>query len=83
MRFALHDQGSLRASTRIIVLMLFGLGCGARPPRGLPEPRAGDREGEHAGFISRLGVDTIFVESFSASRGLTEGDIIDRSPETS
>jgi len=83
LRFALHDQGSLRASTRIIVLMLFGLGCGARPRRGLPEPRAGDREGEHAGFISRLGVDTIIVESFSASRGVTEGDIIDRSPETS
>jgi len=63
--------------------MLFGLGCGAQPPRGLPEPRARDREGEHAGFISRLGVDTIMVESFSASRGVTEGDIIDRSPKTS
>jgi hypothetical protein len=40
-------------------------------------------ESEHAGFVVRLGVDTIMVEGFSAFWGMTEGDIIDRSPKTS
>jgi hypothetical protein len=38
---------------------------------------------ERSGYIVRLGVDTIMAESFSASPGRIEGDIVDRSPTTS
>jgi Protein of unknown function (DUF2911) len=58
--------------------MLFGVGCAAPSSRIGPAP-----ETEHAGFIVRLGVDTIMVERFSRSRGAIEGDIVDRSPKTS
>jgi len=62
--------------------MLAGLACTARPARHTPAPRIARPNTERAGFVVRLGVDTIMVERFSVSQGVIEGDIVDRSPKT-
>ena len=59
------------------LLMLVASGCTTRRARVAPT------EVTHSTYIVRLGVDTIMVETFSASPGVIEGDIVDRSPTTS
>src|SRR5438046_1398229 len=66
------DNGDVGIS--VFLLLAIG-GCAIRARHAMDDQRSS--------YIVRLGVDTIMAESFSASLGRIEGDIVDRSPTTS
>jgi len=65
----------MRCSFSLGLFLLGVSGCAARTRHTVDAGRSG--------YIVRLGIDTIMAESFSASPGRIEGDIVDRSPTTS
>lgn len=65
----------MRRSFSLGLLVLAIGGCAIRARHAMDVQRSS--------YIVRLGVDTIMAESFSASLGRIEGDIVDRSPTTS
>jgi len=60
------------------LLAIMSVGCVHGSRVWNPEPIPSST----AGFIVRLGIDTIMVERFETARGVTRGDIVDRSPTT-